>query len=61
METFSCAGSYLAVNGRVLPESENNTKVHRLYVKREKDRIIFFDPPKPVTISELLHYLSHKF
>lgn len=49
----------------VLLESENNTGVQRLYENKEKVRMILFDwlqlYLKPVTISELLSYLSYKF
>lgn len=47
METLSCARSYLAANENVLTENRNKTKVQALYVKREQDGRIPFEPLNP--------------
>ena len=64
IETLSCAHNYLAPTG-ALREGEN-TGVQKLCVKTEQARMVLLNPCiqrylKPITISELLNYLSHKF
>ena len=43
METLNCACSCLITNGSISPESENNRRVQRRYIKREQDRMILFE------------------
>ena len=43
METLNCADSCLITNGSISLDSENNRRMQRQYIKREQDKMIFFE------------------